>query len=93
MRGHVVLSLEQLARNSCNVLENVLCPAVIMSPEVFSANFMFHLYLLMYNTQSADVFSAKHISGTSVPKYFTMRYNVVFYCTSMQYYTVSVNAQ
>ena len=34
MRGHVVLSLKQLAGNSCKVLENVLCPAVIMSPDV-----------------------------------------------------------
>ena len=32
MRGHVVLSLKQLAGNSCEVLENVLCPAVIVSP-------------------------------------------------------------
>ena len=31
MRGHVVLSLKLLARNSCEVLEN-LCPAVIVSP-------------------------------------------------------------
>ena len=31
MRGYVVLSLELLAGNSCKVLENVLCPAVIMS--------------------------------------------------------------
>ena len=32
MRGHVVLSLKQLAGNSCKVPENVLCPAVIVSP-------------------------------------------------------------
>ena len=32
MRGHVVLSLKQLAGNSCKVSENVLCPAVIVSP-------------------------------------------------------------
>ena len=34
MRGHVVLSLKQLARNLCEVLENVLRPAVIVSPAV-----------------------------------------------------------
>ena len=34
MRGHVVLSLKQLAGNSCKVPENVLCPAVIVSPVV-----------------------------------------------------------
>ena len=33
MRGRAVLSLEQLAGVSCKALENVLCPAVIMSPE------------------------------------------------------------
>ena len=33
MRGHVVLSLKQQARNSCNALENVVCPAVIVSPQ------------------------------------------------------------
>ena len=32
MRGHAVLSLKQMAGNSCKVTENVLCPAVIMSP-------------------------------------------------------------
>ena len=32
-RIHVVLSLKQQARNSCNAPENVLCPAVIMSPQ------------------------------------------------------------
>ena len=32
MRGHVVLSLEQLAGNSYKVSENVLCPAVIVCP-------------------------------------------------------------
>ena len=32
MRGHVVLSLKQLAGNSSKVPENVLCPAVIVSP-------------------------------------------------------------
>ena len=34
MRGHVVLSLEQLAGNSCKVSENILCPAVIVSSEL-----------------------------------------------------------
>ena len=29
---HVVLSLKQLAGNSCKVPENVSCPAVIVSP-------------------------------------------------------------
>ena len=34
MKEHVVLSLKQLAGNSCKVPENVLCPAVIVSPVV-----------------------------------------------------------
>ena len=33
IRGHAVFSLKQLAGISCKALENVLCPAVIMSPE------------------------------------------------------------
>ena len=32
LKGHIFLSLEQLARNSCKIPEDVLCPAVIMSP-------------------------------------------------------------
>ena len=31
MTGHVILLLERLAANSCKALENVLCPAVIVS--------------------------------------------------------------
>ena len=38
MRGHVVLSLKQLAGNSCEVPENVLCPAVIVSPGIGQAS-------------------------------------------------------
>ena len=33
MTGHVILSLERLAANSCKASENVLCPAVIMSSD------------------------------------------------------------
>ena len=33
MKGHVVLSLDQMAGNPCKVPENVLCPAVIVSPD------------------------------------------------------------
>ena len=32
MREHIVLSLKKLAGNSCKVVKNVLCPAVIVSP-------------------------------------------------------------
>ena len=42
MRGHAVLSLEQLAGISCKALENVLCPAVIMSPEP-----KWHIFILV----------------------------------------------
>ena len=34
MRGHAALSPQQLAGNSCEAPENVLCPAVIVSPAI-----------------------------------------------------------
>ena len=33
-KGHIFLSLEQLAGNSCKIPENALCPTVIMSPVI-----------------------------------------------------------
>ena len=38
MRGHVVLSLEHLVEKSCKVSENVLCPAVTVSPVIACVN-------------------------------------------------------
>ena len=48
MRGHVVLSLKQLAGNSCKVSENVLCPAVMVSPAVQIECFVKVCVLLKY---------------------------------------------
>ena len=45
MRGYVVLSLKQLTGNSCRALENVLCPAVIMSPAVTNKVFFLSIYV------------------------------------------------
>ena len=42
MRGHAVLSLKQLAGISCKALENVLFPAVIVSPEP-----KWHIFILV----------------------------------------------
>ena len=35
MKGHVILSLKPLTGNSCKVPENILCPAIIVSPEIY----------------------------------------------------------
>ena len=43
MRGHVVLSLKQLAGNSSKAPENVLCPAVIVSPKYHVQESLFKL--------------------------------------------------
>ena len=60
MGGHVFLSLEHLAGNSCKVSENVLCPAVIVSP-VLAINIV-TIFAKMFTIQ-LEIFKQQKFRG------------------------------
>jgi len=70
MRGHVVLSLKQLAGNSYKVPENVLCPAIIVSPATIttslstittSLSMQVKVQVIHWTTWDSDTGNTEHI--------------------------------
>ena len=64
MSGHVFLSLEHLAGNSCKVSENVLCPAIIVSPAGSSMGVYFAPKSFRYSSVGGELTKMHHSCST-----------------------------
>ena len=70
MRGHVVLSLEHLVEKSCKVSENVLCPAVTVSPVIACVN-VHNIMMIAINTVYGKTFEGENFRGCAQNTPFT----------------------